>query len=302
MFLTHSSLIHKIFNYFINKIRIFKLYYVLQKIRLNNLIKDQSITFNKVNKYNFRIDFKNFRSKKFYKNYDSKELNYSKLRCNQFFEFKSNYILVDSNILKIHKKINFNSIDTYTLSEISSNLVLYSFITKSKLNKNNLVIYLNKIESKLEFHFSKNTNNHFFNNIRACILLSLYLKDKKKLIFYLKCMNFFFLNFVSDRGILIFEKSNNYQSLFTIWIIELYFILKYNGYAIKELDIQINLCMNIVDKLIYLNNNNAFIGDISPDKTTNQILKRLIFWKKLKGDKSVNFKNNFLFFDKRSKV
>lgn len=273
-------MLRRIFNYLLNKIRIFKIYYLFQKIVLSFIIKNQDHLLVKFGKRKTtQIDYKPFQANQipFYIDYDENERRFAEIRCNSFIKYYRKSVFIDKTIDSLINNLNINNFDTYSLSELSSNYIISCFWRRMEPNQSFLFKILTLIDSKLEYHPFDLTNNHFFNNIRACILISFHLKSKK-LNFYIKSLNYFLSKYVSKNGILKFEKSNSYQSLFFTWIYELDFILKSNSYQITNLSNLIAKSNKIIsfyrDQLQY----GVRVGDTTPDKTSSELIERLSFW------------------------
>ncbi len=206
-------------------------------------------------------------NKEFYRYYDSRELKFKMNRLNYLFEFYPTKLLISySAEKKIHHALqSFSKLDTYSLSELLVNYIfLHSVISLPVDNKLIAKCYL-RINSRLEFHAFGQTNNHFFRNIIAVLISSLAIDDKKTFKIYSNYLSYFINNYFSSTGLLKYEKSTNYQSLFLKWQLQLLYIFNYYNVKTDYTDfLHSNVSCHLANFLNVLNFK-INIGDITPD-------------------------------------
>ena len=147
----------------INKLRYFKIYFIIQKKVLNKKIKEiknTDLQITKPLKFNFNpiLNDKKDISLRTIK-FDLNELNNLKKRLNYLIEYQNNkivfYIDINCFVNKIQSKFKFY--DTYSLSEITINYLIYCISYN--------IIVSDNILKHLFYNIDKNYSSYYFKNL-----------------------------------------------------------------------------------------------------------------------------------------
>lgn len=283
------------FFYSLNKLRKFAIYYVLMRLVLRRRSKDISfgglIIVGHSRNFNVKYALDDLREEleECVKLFDCKEDLLRKQRLNYLISFDN-----DSNIVlhRNYRELLLKSaslvpnLDTYTVSEIALKHILTSCFSQESLNNDFLILLLNRIYSRLEFHPLMMTNNHFFRNLLAGISISVVTGQDRMVRKFGSFIVLFIRDYFSEEGLLVYEKSSHYQALFLKWQLEILYIFKYHGIFVDFLNffkenVQRNLenYLQVLDKKI-------FLGDITPDMSSRSLFKALHFYSNLLGESS----------------
>ncbi len=230
--------------------------------------------------------------------FDVRELNFKRQRLNYLFRFHSDFINIENysdNIFLIDKK-KLHSLDTYSISEISVNYIFLSYIANKPMDVALLLGLLNRISSRLEFHPFGQTNNHFFRNIIAGLCISVAVNDKNKFEEFSRYILYFINEFFSKEGLLMYEKSSNYQALFLKWQLQILFIFSFHKIETEYLDFFTSNIAKHLENYVIALSNKINIGDITPDVTSEDLCNSLQFFSNILSIRSTKKS----FFDKDS--
>jgi len=280
--------ISKVFYYVLNKLRKFDFYYVCMifvlRVKSRNfkgieLLKNQSGLLLKVD---FKLKVKNNTNDEFPDFFDLRELKLRQQRLNYLIKFDESYILLDGAFrdLFIVQRKSISLLDTYTLSEIGVNHIFVSCVTQDSCNIGMLNLVLSRISNRLEFHPFGMTNNHFFRNIISALCISVAISDRLMFKVYSRYIQYFLNDYFSEDGLLLYEKSSSYQALFLKWQAQLLFIFKLHGIETEYTNLfMLNVTRHIGNYIDVLSKK-IFIGDVTPDVSSEDLLNSLKFFTK----------------------
>lgn len=288
LFCIMIEFISKFFYFGLNKLRNFDFYYVCMIFVLRfksrnfkgaELVKSGS---DLPLKLDFNIKVCNDLKHELADLFDSKELKLRQQRLNYLIKFNERYIVLDRSFRELFfaQRKSFLSFDTYTLSEIGLNHIFVSHVTQERCSVDILNELLRRIYSRLEFHPFGMTNNHFFRNIISALCITVEIKDSIKFNLFSRYIQYYIDNYFSEDGLLIYEKSSSYQALFLKWQAQLVFIFNFHGIETDYSRFFISNFSRHARNYITVLRSKIFIGDITPDVSTVDLLNSLKFYRK----------------------
>ncbi len=273
----------KLFFFLYGNLRRYRIYFYIMKFLLNFKLKNNyriNVVYDNSSNYKEIVyDFSDINlNKKSFEFYDSRELKFKKYRLNYLFEFHPTKLLISYSAEKDinHNLQSFKRLDTYSLSELLVNYLFIHSLNSIPIDNKLLAKCYLRINARLEFHAFGQTNNHFLRNIIAVLVSSIAINDKKTFTKHSNYLSFFISNYFSKSGLLKYEKSTNYQSLFLKWQLQIVYIFNY--YRIKT-DYTDFFISNISKHLANFLNVLKFqinIGDLTPDVNSVDLYNSLI--------------------------
>ena len=128
----------------------------------------------------------------------------------------------------------------------------------------------------------------------AGFLISIYTNNKNDIERYHKYYLFFIQNYISEKGILLFEKSNNYQALFIKWNLQFYILIRSFGYTSIEIDNITKKSLDIISNYRKLLQHKIFIGDITPDVSNYDLINSLNYYENIINNSFSHNKENLI--------
>jgi hypothetical protein len=182
--------------------------------------------------------------------------------------------------------------ESYTVSyrivnAISISIKLKNDVLKDYI-KNEVIFLLQKLE-----YFHNGISNHILKNSQAIIYAGVFFKDNQLMNIGFKILFSAEKKLINNEGLLR-ESSSSYQLLNTALYLDLYIFLNKN--KIKEKKQVFNTLKKMLNASNFFNHNNKLVkfGDLTPDKKTSYLEKKIFFTPFYKSYLLAGPKNKFV--------